>query len=502
MVKEKILKEYKFKSNGLPIKVRILMKKGNISPVYDIKLPALKSGTKIMLNHVIEEIVEELKLNSKELTNQKETSKIKESIEQEIKRKLRILFPQETEEKINFLTGAIMPKTMGLGPIEHLINDNLLEEIVIRSNKPLWVYHREFGWLRTNIIISEQKIYDYAALIARQVGRQISTLDPLLDAHMLNGDRINAVLSPVSSFGNTITIRKFRRTPWTITELISNNTIPINLAAQLWLLIQYEMSIIVSGGTASGKTTMLNTLLSFAPPNQRILSIEETRELQLPEYLFWDSLVVKEPNPEGKGEVSMQDLLVNSLRMRPDRIVVGEVRRSEEARTLFEALHTGHSVYSTIHADTSEQTLNRLMSEPINIPESMVSGVPIILVMIRDRRKGIRRVFEFSEVVPTAIGGKSGVRSNILWRWRPRKDIFKEEGISQRVYDDLKLHTGLSDEEIKKDLQEKEVILEWMVRNKIFDNRRVGNIFKEYYENKEELLVQIKNNSKKLLKGF
>jgi len=495
-MKEKIIKEYTFLSNGLPIKVRIKREEGRPSLLYDIVLPELKQGTKAILSHAMKEIVEELRLTPEELISQKETLKIKDSIKEEIKEKIRNLFPEENDEKINFLTGVIIPQTIGLGNVEHLLNDAFLEDIIIRSERPLWVYHKNFGWLETKIILSDQKIYDYASLIARQIGRQISVLDPLLDAHMLNGDRINAVLSPASFLGNIMTIRKFRRTPWTIPELIYNKTIPVELAAEVWLMIQYEMSLIVSGG----KTTMLNTLLAFTPPNQRVLTIEETKELQPPSFLFWDSLVVKEPNPEGKGEVSMQDLLINSLRMRPDRIVVGEVRRSEEARTLFEALHTGHSVYSTLHADTSEQTINRLMSEPIKIPESMVSGVPIILVMIRDRRKGIRRVFEFSEVVPTALGGKEGVRTNNLWRWKPRKDVIEKEGVSQRIFDDLKMHTGFSDEEIKKDLEEKTIILNWMVKNKLFDIKKVGNVFKKYYEDKDVLLTKLKKEPGKLLK--
>ena len=200
-----------------------------------------------------------------------------------------------------------------------------------------------------------------------KIGKQITVLDPLLDAHLLSGDRVNSTLFPISTKGNTITIRKFRRDPWTVTDLISNKTVSSEVMATIWEAIQYEMSVVFSGGTASGKTTILGVSMPFIPPNHRIISIEDTREIFLPEYLHWVPLTTREPNPEGKGEVTMLDLLVNSLRMRPDRIVVGEIRRKEEAEVLFEAMHTGHSAYTTVHANTADETIRRLTNPPIEI---------------------------------------------------------------------------------------------------------------------------------------
>lgn len=169
----------------------------------------------------------------------------------------------------------------------------------------------------------------------------------------------------------------FRRKPWVITDLIENKTIDINVAALLWTSIQYEMNMIVSGGTATGKTTFLNVMMPFIPINHRILSIEDTREIELPSFLHWVPLTTREPNFEGKGEVSMLDLLVNSLRMRPDRIIVGEIRRAREAEVLFEAMHTGHSVYATLHADTAAQTYRRLVNPPISVPEPLLEALDL-----------------------------------------------------------------------------------------------------------------------------
>jgi len=206
-------------------------------------------------------------------------------------------------------------------------------------------------------------------------------LDPLLDAHLITGDRANATLFPISGRGNTITIRRFRRDPWTVTDLIKNKTTSSEVMALIWMGMQYELNLILSGGTGSGKTSFLNVCLPFIQPNHRILSIEDTRELSLPSFLHWIPMTTREPNPEGKGAVEMLDLLVNSLRMRPDRIIVGEVRRQREAEVMFEAMHTGHSVYTTLHANTADETIRRLVNPPIEVPTTMLEAVHLNVVM-------------------------------------------------------------------------------------------------------------------------
>jgi len=180
---------------------------------------------------------------------------------------------------------------IGLGEIEYILADPRTEEVVVNSSKDvIWVFHKVYGWLKTNIRIkSEEMIMNYASRIAREVGREITHLEPLLDAHLTSGDRVNATLFPISTTGNTITIRRFSRTPWTIVHLLDPkfNTISFEAAAFVWLAMEYEMSMLVSGGTASGKTSMLNAILPFFPANQRVITIEDTRELSLPSYMHW-----------------------------------------------------------------------------------------------------------------------------------------------------------------------------------------------------------------------
>ncbi|MFH0738184.1 MAG: CpaF/VirB11 family protein, partial [Candidatus Micrarchaeota archaeon] len=257
-----------------------------------------------------------------------------------------------------------------------------------------------------------------------------------------------------------------------------NNAMSIEMGALLWQAMHYEMNVLVAGGTASGKTSALNALLSLIQPFQRIVTIEDTRELYLPTYQWnWVPLVTRTANPEGLGEVTMLDLMVNSLRMRPDRIVLGEVRRKREAEVFFEAMHTGHSVYSTVHADTGQQVLKRLIEPPIEIPESQVEDVHLLLVQYRDRRRNIRRTSEISEV----LCGVSGPELNRIYTWKPRTDAFESAKQPHRYQEELNLRTGMTEAEILSDQKDKGKVISWMLKNSLEGIEQVGRVMKAYY---------------------
>jgi flagellar protein FlaI len=365
----------------------------------------------------------------------------------------------------------------------------MLEEIVINSAKDhVWVYHKVHGWLKTNVTVNtEEQTKHYAVTIGRKVGRQLSILEPLLDAHLAEGDRVNATLFPVSTDGNTLTIRRFSRDPWTITHFIESNTISTNAAALIWMGIQYELSAIIAGGTASGKTSTLNVLANFFPPNQRVISIEDTRELQLPKFLHWVPLSTRLPNVEGKGAITMGDLLVNSLRMRPDRILVGEVRRSREAETLFEAIHTGHSCYATFHANDARETLNRFTNPPIDVPKTLMPAISMIIIQFRNRRSGIRRTFQIAEIMQDSS-------YNLLMQYDPKKDILTKRNKSRSLYRTLEMFTGDTAKEISADINEKENVLKYLVKQNIKNIHDVGRLMAEYYTNKDNILRYVRAN--------
>jgi flagellar protein FlaI len=483
MEKEVIIESYSFFSNNIPVRISIKREKNSFVPIYYVELSTISNTTKIILEKIREELIQKIDLGVVDITDAKKENLMEEKFKEMIVLLVKKHFPEAEENIQNHLIAYLIQRSLGFGDLEILMADKLLEEIVVNcAEEPVWVYHKKHGWLKTNITISrEEEIRHYAAMMARRVGRQITVLSPLLDANLKSGDRVNCTLEPISANGNTITLRKFASEPWTITKFLEARTISEDSAALIWLAVQYELSILIAGGTASGKTSTLNAIANFFPPNQRVISIEDTREIVLPKFLHWVPLVTRQPNTEGKGEITMLDLLVNSLRMRPDRIIVGEVRRQREAEILFEAIHTGHSVYATVHANTVQETITRLTSPPINIPKSMIPAISLIMVQYRNRRTGIRRTFQIAEILPDAT-------PNILMQFDIKKDEMNKINKSISLMDTLQLYTGYSRTEIEKDIEQKIKVLRWLVEQKISDVNQVGRIMAEYYTNNEELM--------------
>jgi flagellar protein FlaI len=495
--KSKIVSQYDFELDGVPANVTISWEPNEYVPVYRIECPEVEPATKAVLDDIRERMIEQTVIPFGEVLNPDEMKNLKDKFFRKAFSLIRDELPHLSIKKQRTLAGILMHNSLGLGIIEMLLQDENLEEVVINSAKEsLWTYHIKLGWLKTNIYLpTETATYNYSALIGRRVGTQITNLNPLMDAYMTSGDRANATLFPISSHGNTLTVRKFARRPWAITDFIKEGTLSTDVAAFLWLAIQYELNIVVAGGTASGKTSLLNVLTSFIPPNHRVISIEETRELQLPRFMHWVPLTTRPPNPEGKGEVSMLDLMINSLRMRPDRVLVGEIRRSREAEVLFEAIHTGHSVYSTLHANTAEETFRRLVNPPINIPQTMLASLQLIAVMHRDRRRNVRRLLEIGELISSGGMEDMRIELNTVFRWVPTKDQIMQWGKSHRVLNDIKLFTGMDDEDLAKDLKEKKRILEWMTEKGVNDINEVGKIVSEYYADPKAVLDKVKGGT-------
>jgi len=226
---------------------------------------------------------------------------------------------------------------------------------------------------------------------------------------------------------------------------------------------------------------MLNVLANFFPPNQRIISIEDTRELMLPVNLHWVPLETRMANPEGKGEVTMLHLLTNSLRMRPDRIIVGEIRRREEAEILMEAMHTGHSVYGTFHANTADEAVIRMTNPPIGLSKPLLGAISLFLVQNRNRRNGLRRTFQIAELLPNGD-------ANVLYQHDARKDEILPVNKSKTFIDSINLYTGLTEAEINENLARKIKVLEWLVQKNIREVNRIGQIMADYYHNKLVLI--------------
>jgi len=487
----KIISTYNFKSEDIPITIKIYVKKGEFVLIYDVSISGISKNTEVVLEKVMEELTNQVSIGMVDILNVKETGVIEKKFTEAIEILLNKYFPDASKKVINFLKSYLIQKNLGLGSVEILMDDINLEEIAINNaEEPIWVYHVKYGWLKTTISMqNEEQIRHYASMIGRRIGRQITILEPLMDAHLAAGDRVNATLNPISVKGNTITLRKFAAKPWTITDFIQSDTINSSAAALIWMSIQYELSTLIAGGTATGKTSMLNVVANFFPPNQRIISIEDTREIQLPKFLHWIPMITRLPNPEGKGEISMLDLLVNSLRMRPDRIIVGEIRRKREAEVLFEAIHTGHSVYATVHANDTNETITRLTNPPIDIPKTMLPAISMIVVQYRNRRTGVRKTFQISEILPNS-------ETNVLIQLDIRSGNLRNINKSRSLLNTIQTFTGLNSQEIIKSLKEKEHILKWLVKQNINTVDSVGKVMAEYYTDSEYLMKFVMKNKK------
>ncbi|MFH1398518.1 MAG: ATPase, T2SS/T4P/T4SS family [Candidatus Woesearchaeota archaeon] len=479
MAKTLQIDSYKIEYENLVVSVDISLKEEEFVPTYSISILNISPMTNIILEKIKEEFITKVSAGTIEELEKDTTITIQQRFKKEIVLLIDKYFPHINQRDKELLVSYIMRENIGLGNIEILLKDKQLEEIVVNSAKEcVWIYHKKHGWLKTNVKIpTESRIRHYSTMIGRDVQKEITLLKPLLDAHLASGERVNATLMPVSPHGNTITIRKFSDKPWTIVDFLTNNTISYEAAALLWLAVQNELSVLISGGTATGKTSTLNVVCNFFPPNQRIISIEDTQEIVLPKNLHWVPMETRLPNPEGKGEVSMLDLLVNSLRMRPDRIIVGEIRRQKEAEVLFEAMHTGHSVYATIHANDARETIVRLTNPPINIPKMMIPAISLVLVQSRNRRTGTRKTLQIAEITSTGD-------YQLLYQYDARADQLKKVNQWGRLAETLCLFTGLSQQELMQDLEKKEELLKYLVSKNITDINQLGLFFAQYYSNR------------------
>ncbi|MBN2127451.1 MAG: CpaF family protein [Candidatus Diapherotrites archaeon] len=418
----------------------------------------------------------------------------------DLKRSLSLLLKKYVKDVSDPLifSSRLIDESVGYGLIASLIEDEKLEEVMINgAKKPIYVYHKRYGLCKTNLMISsKQYLDDLIAKIAETCGRKISENAPLLDARLPDGSRANATDSYVTPFGATLTIRKFTHIPLSVIDLINNKTLSSDVAAFLWVMVEglniEPMNMIISGGTGSGKTATLNVLTSFIRYSDRIITIEDTLELHLGSRENWVQMEAK-PRIRELQEVSMNDLLKNSLRMRPDRIILGEVR-GEEAQTLFVAMDTGHKgSMGTLHSNTAKDLLIRLESNPMSVPESMIPLLDLILVQSKYyiRGKGIiRRMNQITEL--TSLEGKPLLAN--VFEWDKQSDEIKRTNIPSHTIELLAERTAKTKKEVLQEIGIRKRILDWLVSNKITSTPQVETIIQKYYHNPEEILENVVNN--------
>ncbi len=392
---------------------------------------------------------------------------------------------------------------LGYGKIQVMMEDPDLEDVSCDGVRiPLFVFHRNYKNVRTSVLFEEEDLLNsFVVGLAQRSGKAISIAHPILDATLPDGSRLNATFGKeITTRGSSFTIRKFKEDPLTMVNLILFKTLSAEMAAHLWLAVQYGDSMMVSGGTASGKTTTLNAVSHFIPPSSKIITIEDTREMQLP-HMNWIAGLTREKKSEGVGKsIDMYTLLVAALRQRPEYMIVGEVR-GKETMAVFQAMATGQVTYATIHADSVAAIVHRLENPPINIPRILILGLNLVLLQaqVRVRNKRTRRIRELTEIVGIEPVSNE-IISNKVYAWNPARDEFRFSGHS-RLYEKIMDREGMTTEEITEEIQRRADVLRWLGLQGKTNYVEVAGVINEYYRDPMPLVNRIRGELPDLRKA-
>ncbi len=447
---------------------------------YEIIEPTLLKKEEEALKEIKSTLMQEVDVSLKDLETREKAEKY---LENKVKEVITNYHVNVAREAISKLLYYIRRDFIGYGKIDPLMRDHLIEDISADGvDIPIYVWHREYESLPTNLVFkTTEELNSFTIRLAYLAKRQISIATPLLDATLPDGSRIQLTYgSEITRRGSTFTIRRFRVDPPTVSDLIKFNTLSSEMAAYFWYTIENRASVLVAGGVAAGKTTTLNCLSMFIKPELKIVSVEDTAELNLPNENWIPSVVRVGAREKDAGTITLFDLLKTAVRQRPDFIIVGEVR-GKEAYTLFQAMATGHLGLGTIHAESSTAVLQRLESEPMNIPKQMLTMIDDILVQSRVEVKGkpARRIRTVTEVVGLDPKTKD-IQTHEVFTWNPKTDSFSFSGDSF-ILEKIMKRKGLEEKDIQAELQQRKTVLEWMANQNIRRYTEVANVIRDYY---------------------
>ncbi|MDH5404609.1 MAG: type II/IV secretion system ATPase subunit [Candidatus Heimdallarchaeota archaeon] len=462
---------------------------------YEVTEAPLSSEEERIFKFIKDVLIEELDVDFQVLSDQNKSQEyLKRQVNLIVKTYRLKLEPQSYDKIMYYIDRDLI----GYGIIQPLMKDPMIEDISCDGlDKHIYVWHRNFESIPTNIKFSQEiELDSFIIKLAQRSGRHISIARPLLDAALPDGSRLQISYGrEVTQFGSTFTMRRFRQDPLTITDQVIHNTIDSRIAAWYWFLIEQRMSLLVAGGTAAGKTSFLGALAMMLKPDLKVVSIEDTAELNLG-LENWIPSVSREgfgdsSDGESRGKISMFDLLRAAMRQRPDFIVVGEIRGAE-AYTLFQAISTGHSGMGTIHGESVAGVISRLESQPMNVPRPMLKSLNLIHIQrkVRTRGKFARRAVEITEIVDLDPVTKQLI-SNPVFERDAGKDVFRFLGRSYLITRVTK-DTGMSDQDCWREIEKRETVIRWLVKRQIKHFRDVTAIFGEYYSNPDKVFERAK----------
>jgi flagellar protein FlaI len=472
--------------------VRIIYDNSTHEHVYQIIEPELNTAERELLEELEMRLFETLDVNTKDITYEAARKALRDAVD-EIIHDYGIKLTAVSREKILY---NIEKEFLGDGRIDPIMHDKYIEDISCDGlGTPIFVYHTGYESIQTSAAYSESVELDsFVTKLAQRAGKYISIAEPMLDATMSDGSRIQMTLgTEVTAHGSTFTIRKFRDEPITPTDLIEWQTFSPLSIAFFWLAVENGKSCIFCGGTASGKTTSLNAISLFIPPLAKIVTLEDTRELKLPHPNWIPSITRESFDTDGKGSIDMYELLRAALRQRPEYILVGEVR-GHEALTLFQAMSTGHVTYATMHADSVASAVHRLENPPLSVPRNMLNALDLVSVQVQARIGGqrIRRTKQLIEILDIDPRTNELI-TNEVFRWHPVTDEIRYSGKSY-ILEEIMEERGWSEARMREELKRRQEILEWMRLKKLRHFKDVSKVLISYFRDPEAVMDIVRSD--------
>ncbi len=421
--------------------------------------------------------------------------KEKETLLEYIDKRFKILAAElginisyETYKKIYYY---LCRDFIGFNETEPLLRDYFIEDIECNGvDSPIYIVHRIYKNIKTNLLFKEEsKLESFVEKLAQRCGKYISYSQPILDGSLPDGSRVNATYTKdITSKGPTFTIRKFTKNPWTPIQLLSLNTLSAEMLAYLWLLVQYKMNLLITGGTGSGKTTLLNAIAFFIPPEARVVSIEDTRELNLPRENWLPSVVRTTTGVGKEKEIDLFTLLRSSFRQNPDYVIVGEVR-GKEAFVLFQGMASGHSSISTIHAESVDTVIKRLETPPIELSPTLLNVLDSICIMTHAivNKEKTRKLREITEIINVTSEGIALTNTPFVWQPADNQFYFKK---SSKIFEKIARRYGIRIEELDLEFRRRAQLIHKLYQHKIFGSKEVQDIINKYYKKPEEVLKE------------
>ena len=476
--------------------VRLLYNKDANEYLYEIIEPQLSEEQKKTLDTIKNTLIESMDEGMRFATREKRVEYLKKNMDRIILDKHKKM-DETFKGKIFYY---IIRDLIGYGKIDVLMIDPMIEDVSCDGAKtPIYIYHRAHESMRTNILFnSDEELDKFVVTLAQKCGKSISIASPMLDATIPDGSRLQATLArEVTTRGSSFTIRRFKANPITPPDLVGFKTMSSEMMAYLWLAVQYGESMLISGGTASGKTTTLNAILLFIPPQMKIVSIEDTREINIP-HENWIAGLTRSgfagKSGETSGEIDMFELMRASLRQRPQYLIVGEVR-GKEAFIIFQAMATGKATYSTIHADSVQAIVNRLENPPINLPRVLVAALNVVLLQasVKVGPKMTRRIKKIVEIVGLEPDTKELI-TNTIFEWNPADDRFVYLGHSS-IFEKIAYLKNMTHDEVTEEFKRRTEIINWMLKKNVKNYKEVANILSAYYQEPEETIKKIRSDT-------